>query len=75
MQGDLTELRELTSPRHSESAARVTHLFSAPKPIEIDGRFMEEGLIHHTRKGIHVRSKSEVIIADLLYSKGDRLRL
>lgn len=70
MQGDLAELRDLTSPRHSESAARVTNLFSAPSPVEIDGRFMESGLIHHTRKGIHVRSKSEVIIADLLYSKG-----
>lgn len=70
MQGDLAELRELTSPKYSESAARVTNLFSAPKPVEIDGRFMEEGLIHRTRKGIHVRSKSEVIIADLLYSKG-----
>lgn len=70
MQGDLAELRDLTSPKYSESAARVTNLFSAPRPIEIDGRFMEEGLIHHTRKGIHVRSKSEVIIADLLYSKG-----
>jgi energy-coupling factor transporter ATP-binding protein EcfA2 len=70
MQGDLAELRELTSPKYSESAARITNLFSAPRPVEIDGRFMEAGLIHHTRKGIHVRSKSEVIIADLLYSKG-----
>jgi hypothetical protein len=70
MQGDLAELRDLTSPKYSETAGRITNLFNAPKPVEIDGRFMEEGLIHHTRKGIHVRSKSEVIIADLLYSKG-----
>ena len=36
----------------------------------MDGRYLEDGLIHMTRKGIAVRSKSEVIIADLLYSKG-----
>ena len=70
MQGDLAELRGYTSPSHSESAARMTNLFNEPKPIEVDGRFMEAGLIHHTRKGIYVRSKSEVIIADLLHSKG-----
>ena len=35
----------------------------------MDGRYLEAGLIHKTRKGITVRSKSEVIIADLLYSK------
>lgn len=69
MQGDLAELRGYTSPKHSETLARVTNLFVDPKPIEIDGHFMEEGLIHHTRKGISVRSKSEVIIADLLYAK------
>lgn len=70
IQGDLAELHGYTSPKYSESAARVTNLFSDPSPVEVDGRFMEAGLIHHTRKGIHVRSKSELIIADLLYSKG-----
>ncbi len=70
MQGDLAELRGLASPKFSETAARVTNLFSDPQPVEVDGRFMEAGLIHRTRKGIHVRSKSELIIADLLYSKG-----
>ena len=37
--------------------------------MEVDGRFLEAGLIHRTRKGIAVRSKSEVIIADLLFAK------
>jgi ATP-dependent exoDNAse (exonuclease V) alpha subunit len=69
MQGDLADLRSYAFPKHSEALARITNLFGDPKPIEIDGKFMEEGLIHHTRKGISVRSKSEVIIADLLYSK------
>ncbi|WP_210417092.1 AAA family ATPase [Citricoccus sp. SGAir0253] len=70
LQGNLSELRDYASPRYSETAARMTNLFSDPQPVEVDGRYMEKGLIHHARKGIHVRSKSEVIIADLLYSKG-----
>ena len=69
-QGDLFDLRELSSPAHSETAARQTNLFSDPEPIEINGRFLEAGLIHCTRNGLAVRSKSEVVIADLLHSKG-----
>ena len=33
-------------------------------------RFLEEDLIHKTRRGESVRSKSEVIIANLLYEAG-----
>lgn len=69
-QGDLSFLRELSSPSYSETAARQTNLFSDPEPVEVNGRFLESGLIHHTRNGLAVRSKSEVIIADILYSKG-----
>lgn len=68
-QGDLHDLRRIGSATFSETAARVTNLFVDPEPIEIDGKFLEANLIHKTRKGIAVRSKSEVIIADLLYSK------
>jgi hypothetical protein len=64
------ELRRLSSASYSETAARLTNLFNDPDPVEIDGRFLEAGLIHTTRKGIAVRSKSEVIIADLLHAKG-----
>jgi hypothetical protein len=70
VQGDPNELRNYASPNYSETATRITNLFDDPSPIEVDGRFLEERLIHRTRKGINVRSKSEVIIADLLYSKG-----
>ncbi|WP_163165404.1 AAA family ATPase [Arthrobacter sp. Alg241-R88] len=70
LQGDLSELRGYSSPKYSQTAARLTNLFSNPNVVEIDGRFMEKGLIHRARNGVHVRSKSEVIIADLLYSKG-----
>jgi hypothetical protein len=69
MQGDLADLRKYASAAYSETAARLTNLFDAPTPVEVDGRFLEAGLIHKTRKGIAVRSKSEVIIADLLFSK------
>jgi hypothetical protein len=69
-QGDLADVRRLSSATYSETAARLTNLFTDPDPVEIDGRFLEAGLIHRTRKGIAVRSKSEVIIADLLYAKG-----
>lgn len=68
-QGELADLRRFSAAVHSETAARSTNLFKAPSPVEVDGRFLEQGLIHKTRKGITVRSKSEVIIADLLFSK------
>lgn len=68
-QGDVTELRRYSAAVFSETAARSTNLFKAPAPVEVDGRFLEDGLIHKSRSGITVRSKSEVIIADLLYSK------
>ena len=68
-QGEPSDLRRYSSAAYSETAARVTNLFTAPTPVEVDGKFLESGLIHKTRKGIAVRSKSEVIIADLLYAK------
>lgn len=69
-QGDVSDLLRYAKASYSETAARITNLFRAPNPVDVDGRYLEDGLIHMTRKGIAVRSKSEVIIADLLYSKG-----
>lgn len=46
------------------------NLFVAPSPVNIDGRFFEEHLIHRTERGEMVRSKSEVIIADHLARRG-----
>ena len=68
-QGDLTDLNAYSSATYSETAARLTNLFNAPSLVEVDGRFLEAGLIHKASKGITVRSKSEVLIADLLFSK------
>lgn len=69
-QGPRTELRKYSSDNRSETARRLTNLFLAPSPIEVDGRFFEEHLIHRTARGEMVRSKSEVIIANALAAKG-----
>lgn len=65
-QGNLSDLKRYSSPKYSEIAHRLTNLFSPPKLVKVD----ENRLIHYTRRGDTVSSKSEVIIADLLYSKG-----
>ena len=73
-QGDLRNLRRYASDKHSDIAHRLTNLFSPPNPVafEVDGaeRFLEEGLIHRTKRGDLVRSKSEVIIANELLAQG-----
>lgn len=67
-QESLHELKKYASK--SEIATRITNLFEPPKIIEIKKEFFIEHLIHHTANGELVRSKSEVIIADHLYTKG-----
>ena len=69
-QGPRTELRKYSSDDRSETARRLTSLFVAPSPVEINGRFFENNLIHRTARGEFVRSKSEVIIADHLANSG-----
>ena len=70
MQGSPSDLQRLSSETYSEAAARLTNLFSAPTPVPIGEKFLEDGLIHRTVRGEAVRSKSEVIIANLLNAKG-----
>jgi len=48
----------------------LTNLFGPANPIELNERFLEEGLIHKTLQGESVRSKSEVIIANMLHGAG-----
>lgn len=73
-QGDIRELRKYSTAHHSEIAVRLTNLFDAPKLVELSSgtqaRFFEEKLIHRTERGELVRSKSELLIADKLYSRG-----
>jgi hypothetical protein len=68
-QGNATDLQKLSSERYSAAATRLTNLFGPPKPIKVGNSFLEERLIHITSRGEPVRSKSEVIIANLLHAK------
>ena len=70
LQGSATDLHRFSSAVYSAAASRLTNLFRPPKPVSIKGQFLEERLIHNTTIGVPVRSKSEVIIANLLHSKG-----
>lgn len=69
-QGEVADLKAYATPAWSETAARKTNLFKEPNPVQVQDRFLEEGLIHQTRDGTAVRSKSEVIIYDALDSRG-----
>jgi hypothetical protein len=68
-QGSATDLQKFSSERYSATAKRLTNLFRAPNPIKVGDLFLEEHLIHVTSRGEAVRSKSEVIIANLLHGK------
>jgi ATP-dependent exoDNAse (exonuclease V) alpha subunit len=67
-QGSATDLQKLSSERHSATATRLTNLFGPPNPVAFGDVFLEAGLIHLTTRGDAVRSKSEVIIANLLHA-------
>jgi ATP-dependent exoDNAse (exonuclease V) alpha subunit len=69
-QGSRADLKKYASVIYSDTARRLTNLFEKPRPVEVEGRFLEERLIHRTRTGVPVRSKSEVIVHDLLTDKG-----
>lgn len=69
-QGSATDLQRLSAERYSATATRLTNLFGPPRPVAVGGTFLEERLIHRTSRGEAVRSKSEVIIANLLHAKG-----
>lgn len=68
-QGSATDLQRLSSERYSATATRLTNLFGPPRPVAVGDTFLEERLIHRTSRGEAVRSKSEVIIANLLHAR------
>lgn len=63
-------LRNYSSKAFSDIARRFTCLFEKPEIIEYKQRYYEASLIHKTLKGELVRSKSEVIIANMLREAG-----
>ena len=64
------KLRDYSSVSSSEVARRFTCLFELPNIVEYQKKYYEQALIHKTLKGDLVRSKSEVIIANMLYDAG-----
>ncbi|NPU97346.1 MAG: AAA family ATPase [Candidatus Omnitrophica bacterium] len=73
-QGPLAEYRRYSGDEYSEIARRMTNLFADPLPCEVtagaQSRFLEAGLIHRTERGELVRSKSELVIANMLFARG-----
>lgn len=64
------DIKKYASDLYSDTARRLTNLFFNPNPVEINGKFYEDSLIHRTCTGVPVRSKSEVIIYDRLHAHG-----
>ena len=71
-QGPRSLLKEFAAPHRSEAARRQTNLLTTCRMLEFPqpqgSVFMQEGLIHRTSKGLAVRSKSELLIAEALGS-------
>lgn len=75
-QGDLAELQQLATDDNAVIPARFTNLFEKeapellPAPVQVNGKWLDEKLIHRSRRGTLLRSKSEVIIDDALAAHG-----
>lgn len=67
---DVTPLLNLRNPAASDTERRNTQMFRLVLRPDGLGAFHPEGLIHRTKKGTAVRSKSEVIVADTLQDLG-----
>ena len=70
-EGNPTELMNYSEEKWSETNHRLTNLFQAPYPREVKDKqdlFLEDRLINRTLRGEDVRSKSELIIANMLYN-------
>jgi len=68
-QGDKFQIKELSSPLHSDTLSRITNLFQAPDIKEVDGKYLEKNLIHQASDGTFLRSKSELLIYQRLLDK------
>ena len=64
---DATVLFDLSRPERSETARRNTNLFQGVIRVTDDSVPFAEHLIHRTEKGHLVRSKSELVIANMLF--------
>jgi AAA domain/UvrD-like helicase C-terminal domain len=68
--GTLSGLRELAHPWRSETARRLTDLFTAPDPVTLEQhaqlRRFDRKLMHVSTTGVPMASKNEIIIAEIL---------
>jgi hypothetical protein len=64
---DASMLFDLTRPERSETARRNTNLFQGVIRVSDDTVPFAKHLIHRTEKGHLVRSKSELVIANMLF--------
>jgi len=68
-EGGIDHLKELAAPSESEAARRLTDLFGSPQPRTIMARGaltrFDGNLIHVAAGGVMVRSKNEVILAQI----------
>ena len=67
---DASVLFDYTRPERSETARRNTNLFTAVVRADDTSTPYAEHLIHRTEKGHLVRSKSELVIANMLFADG-----
>ncbi len=67
---DASVLFDLTRPERSETARRNTNLFQGVIRVNDEEMPYAEHLIHKTEKGHMVRSKSELVIANMLFQNG-----
>jgi hypothetical protein len=67
---DATVLFDLTRPERSETARRNTNIFQGVIRVADDSVPFAQHLIHRTEKGHLVRSKSELVIANMLFQLG-----
>ncbi|MFC5871006.1 AAA family ATPase [Chryseobacterium arachidis] len=70
----IAELLKYSNDWYSDTKQRYTDLFEKPDIVEIQStkqkRYFEEKLIHKTVRGEMVRSKSEVIVANIIDKMG-----
>lgn len=67
-QGDFAQYLKYSSDEYSETARRLTDLFHIPEIKQYNKKFYDSKYVNITQKGEPVISKSEVIIANILYS-------
>lgn len=69
-QGNLFDIKELSSPIYSDTLCRITNLFQKPDMVDVDGKYLEKNLIHMASDCKMLRSKSELLIYQRMLDKG-----